>query len=246
MVTSSSLEALTLLRVASLARRVFEVGVGGQPALFGINGVISGSGANLVKSGNQPMVLNGLNTYTGTTTITPSGTLPSTGTTFSGLLVGNNVLPNTAGALGISNTPLLYSGAGTTGNSGGIGLSGQITFGRDIIIQNTTDTTNVSVFGNSIFTAKLTGGVSLLTGGTNRITQFQALNTGRLELLGPITGTGAVNVRFGDGANPAVRSGVVFLGGDANGLLPEHLLRIDLPRQRTRRHRCGCPLHWSC
>ena len=199
---------------------VLEVGVGGQGAILGINGVISGTGSNLIKSGNQPLVLNGLNTYTGTTTITPSGTLPSTGTTFSGILVGNNVMPNTAGALGISDTPLLYSGPGTTGNSGGIGLSGQITFGRDILVQNTTDTTNVSIFGNSIYTAKLTGGVSIVTGGTNRITQFQALNSGRLELLGPITSLGAVNVRFGDGANPAVRGGVVYLGGDANGYSP--------------------------
>ncbi len=56
-----------------------------------------------------------------------------------------------------------------------------------------------------------------LSAGTGRIHQLQALNTGRLELLGPITSSVAGQVRVGDTANPATRGGVVYFGGDANG-----------------------------
>ncbi len=56
----------------------------------------------------QRLMLNGLNTYTGTTTLSASGTLPATGTTFAGILVGTDVLP-TPGALGNSDTPLLIN-----------------------------------------------------------------------------------------------------------------------------------------
>ena len=101
---------------------VLEIGVGAQPSNFGVNGIISGSGSNLVKSGNQPLVLNGMNTYTGTTTLSPTGTLPSTGSTFAGILVGTDVLPNTPGALGNSDTPLLINAADDTINIVGLGF----------------------------------------------------------------------------------------------------------------------------
>jgi autotransporter-associated beta strand protein len=196
---------------------VLEIGIGGQPSFFSINGVISGAGSNLIKTGNQPLVLNGLNTYTGTTTLSSTGTLPATGTTFAGILVGTDVLPNTPGALGNSNTPLLINTSDDTQNIVGVGLSGQVTFGRDIIVQNPADNTSISIFGNTPYTAKITGGIGIVGGGTNRITQLQAINTGRLELLGSITSSANTFVRVGDNATTAVRAGVVYFGADANG-----------------------------
>ncbi len=165
-------------------------------------------------------MLNGLNTYTGTTTLTATGTLPSTGTTFAGILVGTDVLPNTAGALGVSDTPLLINIGDDTANIVGVGLSGQVTFGRDILVQIPTDSHNVSIFGNTLYTARVTGGIGIVGGGTNRVLQLQALNTGRLELRGPISSSAATFVRVGDVANPAARSGVVYFGAAANGYSP--------------------------
>jgi autotransporter-associated beta strand protein len=116
MATSSSEATVNLAPGGVAGTHVFEIGIGGQPSFFGINGVISGAGSNLIKTGNQPLVLNGLNTYTGTTTLSSTGTLPATGTTFAGILVGTDVLPNTAGALGNSNTPLLINTSDDTQN----------------------------------------------------------------------------------------------------------------------------------
>jgi hypothetical protein len=70
-----------------------------------------------------------------------------------------------------------------------------------------TDNTSISIFGNSPYTSKITGGIGIVGGGTNRITQLQAINTGRLELLGSITSSANTFVRVGDNATTAVRCG---------------------------------------
>jgi len=61
-----------------------------------ILGVISGAGSNLIEPGAGNLTLNGMNTYTGTTTLDGAGAL----------FVGTDVLPNADGAWGSSNTPL--------------------------------------------------------------------------------------------------------------------------------------------
>ena len=71
--------------------RVLDVGTNTTTAQTGrlaINGVIQGAG-NLVKTGNQDLVLMGLNTYTGTTTYTPN----NIGSTTASLIVGTSKLP---------------------------------------------------------------------------------------------------------------------------------------------------------
>jgi autotransporter-associated beta strand protein len=171
-----------------------------------ILGVVSGAGSNLLKAGASGLTLNGINTYTGTTTLTAGS-----------IIIGTDALPNTNGALGNSNTPLLINGANTL-----FALSGQVTMGRDIITAGIgADNQVITILGNSLYTSKVTGGMGLtLSAGTGRIHQLQAINTGRLELLGPITSSVAGQVRIGDTANPATRAGVVYFGADANGYSP--------------------------
>ncbi len=103
-----------------------------------INGVISGAaGSNIIKTGTQVLVLNGTNTYQGTTTIN-AGTIA----------VGTNVAPNVNGALGNSDTPIILGG-GTLQSAGLINIS------RDI------DTTAAStIIGNQAATTILSGGIT--------------------------------------------------------------------------------------
>ncbi|MCX6839395.1 MAG: autotransporter-associated beta strand repeat-containing protein, partial [Verrucomicrobia bacterium] len=155
-----------------------------------ILGVISGAGSNLIKAGAASLILNGTSTYTGTTTLAGTG----------GLFLGTDVLPNTNGALGNSNTPLLITAAST------LGLSGQVTFGRDIVT-----TAAATIQGNSLYTSKVTGGISL--GGALTLLN---VTTGRLEMNGPITGAQAVTIGS-TAASGQLNNGVVFIGPDANG-----------------------------
>ncbi|OYW21818.1 MAG: hypothetical protein B7Z52_00370, partial [Burkholderiales bacterium 12-64-5] len=154
-------------------------------AEMSILGVITGAGANLIKTGAGNLILHGMNTYTGTTTLNGAG----------GLFVGADVLANTAGPLGNSDSALLISTTST------LGLSGQVVFGRDILISAAS-----TILGNSLYTSRITGGVGLTAGVT-----LLSLSTGRIEMLGPIAGASAVTIGSTATAAP-LNNGVVYIG----------------------------------
>ncbi|MGC3968307.1 MAG: autotransporter-associated beta strand repeat-containing protein [Pirellulales bacterium] len=190
--------------------RVFQVGTGGA-GLMSVLGVISGDRSNLVKSGAGTLVLGGANTYTGTTQLAGTG---------GNLLVSRSVLPNTPGPLGNSDSPVLVTAGSATLNAIGLGLSGQVTFGRDVIVQLPAGTFGVSVYGNTNYTSKFTGGIAVgvpLTG-TSELA-LQAAFGGRFEMLGTITSNGSnMQVRIGDNvAATGGRTGTVYFGPGPNG-----------------------------
>ncbi len=190
--------------------RVFQVGLGGAGQLS-VLGVISGDRSNLVKSGAGTLVLNGQNTYDGTTQLAGTG---------GNLLVSANVLPNAPGPLGDSDSPVLVTAGSATLNAIGLGLSGQVTFGRDVIVQLAAGTLGVSIFGNTNYTSKFVGGIAVgtpLTGSSE--VALQAAFGGRFEMLGTITSNGpSMRVRIGDVVAPTGgRTGVVYFGPGPNG-----------------------------
>lgn len=161
-----------------------------------IDGIISGENSSLIRTGGQSVVIRGLNTYSGTTTL-------SAGTTW----LATDVLPNQPGALGNSDTPILLSG-------GSIALAGQITVGRDLVL-----TTNATTFGRTVGDSRITGNVSIpatFTWTVNQLTTSVGnFRGGRVYVDGAITGAGAV--QFGDTSTTDNRTGSIVLGADANG-----------------------------
>ena len=181
-------------------------GIGGtrtfsiQNTDFAIEGVISGAvGSNIIKTGNNNMYFNGVNTYQGTTTISAAG-----------IWLGTSALPNVAGSLGISDTPVLMAG--------NLGLAGQITVGRDIIV-----TGNSLIRAETVNNSVISGGINVASGATlrfdsraNSATSFQG---GLLDLQGPISGAGAIAL----GNDPttgvnAPTSGTIRLSANINGI----------------------------
>jgi autotransporter-associated beta strand protein len=192
--------------------RVIQAGTGGA-GILSITGIVSGDRSNLVKSGAGNLMLGGLNTYTGTTQLAGTG---------GNLLVSRNVLPNTPGPLGNSDSPVLITAGSATLNAIGLGLSGQVTFGRDVIVQLAAGTLGVSVYGNTNYTSRFTGGIAVgvpLTGTTE--VALQSAFGGRFEMLGTITsnaGVGSMRVRIGDIVAPTGgRTGTVYFGAGPNG-----------------------------
>ncbi|MGC3968282.1 MAG: hypothetical protein QM775_13195 [Pirellulales bacterium] len=157
-----------------------------------INGVISGvDGTNFIKAGAGELVLNGLNTYQGTTAITGGN-----------IWFNNDVMPNAPGSFGVSSTPVQFSA-----NNTNVFPTGQLTFGRDMII---------AAAANGIFfqtqttgTVRVTGNVTqTLTGGNNIFSALQGsgrLFGGLLDIQGSISGTGTVMFGGGDNRTGSVR-----------------------------------------
>ena len=187
--------------------RVLQVGVSGA-AVMSILGVVSGDRSNLVKSGTQTLVLNNPNnSYSGTTQLAGTG---------GNLLVGADVLPNQLSPLGRSDSPVIITASSTTINAVGLGLSGQVTFGRDIIVQNSIAASFAGVFGNTIYTSRVTGNIAVVATGADRDLLINSVTNGRLEMLGAITSNGgSMRVRMGD--TGTTRVGVVYLGPGPNG-----------------------------
>ena len=183
------------------ATRTFNLNINsGTTGEVAINGVLSGAaGSDLIKSGSQVLVLNGANTYQGTTTIT-AGTIS----------VGTNVAPNVAGALGISDTPIILGG-------GTLQLAGEITISRDI---NTTAASTIIGIANAtqiisgaiIDTNNLTIGQFGGVNGSNTLFTFAG---GQLDLQGAISGVG--NVTIGADVSGPSNTGTVRLSSNSNG-----------------------------
>ncbi|EDY20582.1 autotransporter-associated beta strand repeat protein [Chthoniobacter flavus Ellin428] len=199
--------------------------------VLGFEGVISGNGINIVKATNgQTIVFNGNNTYTGTTTISNGF-----------LMAGTDVLANTNGAFGNSNTAIVLSG-------GSLGLSGQITIGRNITVNNTT-VIRAQTVGNSVITGAMTvaasqtlrfdqattptsfvGGVLDVQGvisgagglGLGNDPQASATTTGTVRIIGNNTFTGGTTLRQGRtqiNSNTAFGTGSLTFGPGGFGNL---------------------------
>ncbi|HEY5314450.1 MAG TPA: autotransporter-associated beta strand repeat-containing protein, partial [Pirellulales bacterium] len=154
-----------------------------------IDGIVSGvDGSSLTKAGTGTLVLNGLNTFQGTTTITAGN-----------LLVGTNVALNVAGALGISDTPIILNG-------GTLGLAGQITVSRDLATSAAS-----GILGDQLTTSIITGGIS----NNNDLTIAQTTG-GTLDIQGGISDTGTLTI--GTTATTAYQpEGRVVLSSNSNG-----------------------------
>ncbi|TCO92740.1 autotransporter-associated beta strand protein [Chthoniobacter flavus] len=180
-------------------------GVGGIVTLnmnggghLGFEGVISGSpgdgtsGSNIVKTGSQTIIFNGMNTYRGTTSVT---------TGFLG--IGTDVYANAPGALGINDVPLILS------STGGFLLGGQITMDRSLMTSGTDE-----IRGQTLALSVISGGIAV-TSGTIIIDETSTNNGtfrgGVIDIQGPISGAGTVQI-----GNANVQ-GSVRLSAQANG-----------------------------
>ncbi|WET38901.1 autotransporter-associated beta strand repeat-containing protein [Citrobacter enshiensis] len=191
------------------------------------NGVLSGSGA-LGFTGTGTTVLNGANTWTGTTTIGSGGSLQvgtggTTGTLGSGATVNNGVLAfNRSNAYTYGG---VISGTGSLQNigSGTTTLSGINTFtgGVDVSAGKLVLTNaNNSVSGSTIAsgaTLELNGGSSSISGNIANNGALIFSRGAAYTFAGTISGTGTVNQNAGNwitltGAN--TYSGGTFIGGN--------------------------------
>ena len=150
-----------------------------------ISAILSGSGTNFAKSAAGTLTLSGVNTYTGTTTVSGGTLTANTGTlaTTSGIIVNGAILNavnyntaatlalDTSGTATISGNGLTIAGAATNNNTTASALSftgtgtitlatlaggGSTRFGSDAAITGGVSTGTVTVVG--LLTAPLSGG----------------------------------------------------------------------------------------
>lgn len=172
------------------------------------NGVISGAaGSNLIKRGAQQVAFRGNSTYEGYTQIDRGE-----------IVVVGNVQPNVAGALGISNSPIVL-GLESANNAGSLGIGGKFTVGRDIITTSNPGTGINLLRAMTNETATISGSISVPANGTLTIGAVSGSNTtgsgGRLEIFGGISGAG--NVNYGTLSAVTSYGGTVALLGTVNG-----------------------------
>jgi autotransporter-associated beta strand protein len=205
-----------------------------------VNGVISGgTGAGVTKIGTGQMILNGINTYTGPTTVN--------GANGSIVLATNNALPDTPlvinnGTLNVNGVTDAVSALSGT-NNGTLALgSGSFTVGSG----NTSTTFAGPITGTGTLTKVGTGtltltgnspaytGTTIVAGGTVLVNANQgaaAVSVGNTATLGGTGSVGAVTIGAGGTVAPGVagpgilNAGTSTFGGgtftvDLNGLTP--------------------------
>ena len=163
-------------------------------AASSITGVIGLNVTNMVKTGAGTLTLSGVNTYTGTTTIS-EGTL-SVATIGDGGVAGNlGAATNTATNLVLNGGGLQYTGLSASTN-------------RNFILSNAT-TSTIDVSTNTL---SLTGSSTVTTGGLTKA------GSGTLMLLSANTYTGLTSITNGSlayGINNALASGAVTINGSS-------------------------------
>lgn len=155
-----------------------------------VSGVISGTGGSLVKTGSGTLILSGLNTYTGGTSVS-SGTL-QIGTLSSVGAVKNTIDTGPSGTLNLVNADM--SGLGSIINSGTTNFFNRADGGGMAIVSNaggTVDfsgTTGAAGDGN-IHAGSIAGGGNYVLG-TNHL--IVGSNNADTEMSGVISGTGSL------------------------------------------------------
>lgn len=171
-------------------------------------GVISGlDGSNLIKVGAQQVSFRAANTYQGFTQIGQS-TIVAVG----------DVLPGVAGPLGNSTSAIILAASGTN-VGGGLSVGGKYTVGRDILVSQVNGTGVSLLEGRTNEIARITGGVSILTGTTLQVgaAAVDVVNWrgGTIDLQGQISGAGILQV--GTTAAAPANGGTVLLSASSNG-----------------------------
>ncbi|MBL9182202.1 MAG: autotransporter-associated beta strand repeat-containing protein [Verrucomicrobiaceae bacterium] len=190
--------------VGAGATRIWNM-AGGDVA---VRGVISGAaGSNLIKRGANSLTLSGANTYQGYTQI-DRGTV----------VVSGNVLPNVAGPLGTSESPIVL-GVESANNAGSLGVGGRFTIGRDIMVVAAPGTGVNLLESRTASPVTISGGISVATGAIATLGAAAAdvagFRGGQLDVQGSISGAGAVVI--GTTAAAPANGGTVRLGGGING-----------------------------
>lgn len=179
--------------LAAGATRNFNINTG----TLAIRGVVSGAaGSNVIKLGAGSLILTGTNTYQGYTQVTAGN-----------LYFAGDVLPNQAGPMGMSDSPVIMAG-------GTLRAAGRLELARDVIV-NGTGTLDTSVHDQVV----VSGGVSIgsavtLTVGSAGL-DAAGFRGGLLRFTGAISGAGALTIGT-TAAAPAI-SGTVHLAGTTNG-----------------------------
>lgn len=169
------------------------------------NSVISGNGS-VVQKGTGTLVLNGANTYNGTTQIN-SGTL---------LLSGSGTLGSSVASLTVNGGVVDLGGTSQTQNTvtfvAGTTQNGTLTASSSFAAQNGTVSANLAGSGSATF-VKTTAGVLTLSGNSTFSTGTTFVNGGVLQLTGGSynTGTQATNI-----GNAASTNGLLYVGTGGN------------------------------
>ncbi len=213
-----SLNANRNINIASGATATFD----SNGNTFTVNGVINGTGGNLAKTGAGTLVLNGANTYSGTTTINAGTLTAGVGSLVS---VGNGVTVNSGGTL-------LLSGTGRhLGNAVGVTLNGG-TFNTAGLSEPNTAGQNIGALTlSSSSIIDLASGASILAFAQSNSQTW----TGTLSIYNwsgtQITGNGTDQLIFGSnisGLTLAQLSQISFYSGAGSGFLGTGSWATDL------------------
>ncbi|MCH9618264.1 MAG: hypothetical protein SP4CHLAM5_03910 [Chlamydiia bacterium] len=174
---------LTLSSGASLVLGSKSLTFGGDSDT-NLEGVISGSGGSLIKTGDSVYTLSGTNTYTGGTTLN-GGTL----------VLDNNSALGGGGALDMSDgTTLTLMNEIDASNNISITSQGTRSFNVDLVSTAVIDTGTLSGVISGAGSLEKTGEGTLVLSGENTYSGGTTISQGILEVSGSLFNTGSVTV----------------------------------------------------